>query len=152
MECQSCLSNQGIRRISPGEPILIGRYWRVEHAYPCGLLGWLVVVLNRHCEELHSLTADEWTELSGIQSAAARILHAQLGARKEYTCCFAEAEGFHHIHFHVIPKALEFNEEKSGVRSFEYLKVEEAMAIDKERIRRVCALLKEEFRKEMFES
>ncbi len=41
-------SLSGEQRISPGPTIYESRYWLVEHAYPCRMLGWLVIVLKRH--------------------------------------------------------------------------------------------------------
>ena len=45
--CRSCISNKGEKRISPAKPIYKGKYWRIEHAYPCGLKGWLIFLPNR---------------------------------------------------------------------------------------------------------
>ena len=53
--CHTCESNSGEKRISPGCQIYSGQYWLVEHAYPSDLVGWLVIVLKRHCEKLHEL-------------------------------------------------------------------------------------------------
>ena len=57
MECWTCKSNLGEKRISPGPTIYEGKYWLVEHAYPIKMIGWLVIVLKRHAEALHELTA-----------------------------------------------------------------------------------------------
>jgi diadenosine tetraphosphate (Ap4A) HIT family hydrolase len=54
------VSNSGDKRISPGCQIFNGKYWLVEHAYPSNLVGWLVIVLKRHCEKLHDLEKEEW--------------------------------------------------------------------------------------------
>jgi len=54
--CPVCRSNRGVERISPAPPVHEGRFWLVEHAYPCSLLGWLVIVLKGHAEALHDLT------------------------------------------------------------------------------------------------
>jgi hypothetical protein len=34
MECWTCKSNTGEKRISPSPTIFEGEYWLVEHAYP----------------------------------------------------------------------------------------------------------------------
>jgi|SRR5215216_4255221 len=67
MECWTCKSNTGEKRISPGPTIFEGKYWLVEHAYPVKAIGWLIIVLKRHAEVLHELTAEEFTELAQIQ-------------------------------------------------------------------------------------
>src|SRR5690349_14753147 len=98
MECLSCLSLQGIQRISPGPIIYEGRSWVVEHAYPTSLKGWLVIVLKRHVEALHDLTHEEFRELADIQYRLAQVMQSRAAIEKEYMMCFAEAKHFHHIH------------------------------------------------------
>ena len=90
MECLSCLSLQGIQRISPGPIIYEGRSWVVEHAYPTSLKGWLVIVLKRHVEALHDLTREEFQELADIQYRLAQVMRFRASIEKEYMMCFAE--------------------------------------------------------------
>src|SRR5690348_12644608 len=66
MECWTCKSNTGEKRISPGPTIFEGNYWLVEDTYPIKILGWLVIVLKRHAEALHELTAEEFIELEPV--------------------------------------------------------------------------------------
>ena len=63
MECWTCKSNIGEKRISPGPTIFEGQSWLVEHAYPVKTIGWIVIVLKRHAEALHELTIEEFIEL-----------------------------------------------------------------------------------------
>jgi len=141
-ECLSCLSNSGERRISPGEIIYEGTYWQVEHAYPTGLLGWLVIILKRHSEALHDLTKEEWEEFGRINYPLMKCVKKVLKPRKEYLCCFSEGKGFKHIHFHIIPKTRAFDEIYSSSRSFMYLKVSERNSISKDKIIQICSKLK----------
>ncbi|MEO8512123.1 MAG: hypothetical protein ABI543_01055 [Ignavibacteria bacterium] len=133
-ECLSCLSNSGEKRISPGEVIYDGIYWQAEHVYPTGLLGWVVIVLKRHTDKLHELTIEEWHELGEINFRLINILHKLFHTEKEYSCCFAEMEGFRHVHFHVIPKNKDFNPEYTGSKAFNYLKPTEEESISKDEI------------------
>ena len=121
-----------------------GSYWVVEHVYPTGLPGWVVIVLKRHTEKLHELTLEEWHELGEINFRLTGALHRLLETEKEYSCCFAEREGFKHIHFHVIPKNKDFNSEYSGANSFNYLRVNEDESVSKEAIIDLCRKLKKE--------
>lgn len=146
-KCLSCLSNSGEGRISPGEQIYNGSYWVVEHAYPTGLLGWLVIVLKRHTEALHELTKDEWNELGEINFFLMKCIKKVLRPKKEYLCCFSEGKGFKHIHFHIIPKTRAFDEIYSSSRSLMYLKVSERSSISKEKIIQLCSKLKLEMKK-----
>jgi diadenosine tetraphosphate (Ap4A) HIT family hydrolase len=143
-KCLSCLSISGEKRISPGEVIYEGSYWVVEHAYPSSLLGWIVVVLKRHTDKLHELSREEWNELGDINFKVIKLLHRLLETEKEYSCCYAEGDGFKHIHFHIIPKSIDYIPENKGAKAFNYLKVTERESINKERIIEFCSKLKNE--------
>ena len=144
MNCLSCDSNSGIKRISPGKPIYKGNYWIVEHAYPTGVLGWNVIVLLRHCEKLHELLLEEWIELAEIQDAVTKSMHKIGKLEKEYSACFAEVEGFKHIHFHVIPKYENLSNEFLGTKSFQYLKVGIENSIDQNIVIEYCIDMRNE--------
>ena len=143
--CHSCRSISGEKRISPGPVIHEGKYWVIEHAYPTALKGWLVIVLKRHAEALHELTADEFAELGELQHRLARLLHAETGCLKEYSVCFAEMAGFYHIHFHIIPRGVDWPDDLKGGKSFALLKVSEADAVPPEEIRAYCERLARNF-------
>jgi diadenosine tetraphosphate (Ap4A) HIT family hydrolase len=123
-ECASCLSLSGERRISPGPFIYQGREWVVDHAYPSSYLGWLVIVPRRHVEALHELTPEEFAELVDIQYRLVQVMGAQSGVAKEYLMCFAEGEGFHHVHIHVLARPADLPEEFRGPRIFAFLAVD----------------------------
>lgn len=142
MECLSCKSNAGIKRISPGIPILESEYWVVEHAYPCALAGWLVIVLKRHCEEFHKLTEEEFLDLSKVQHSVIKGMHTYFQSEKEYIFCFAEAKGFKHIHFHVVPKTAAFDPQYMGAKVFHYLKAPKEDWIPEQEVAMICQDLK----------
>lgn len=141
MVCWTCLSNSGERRISPGQTIYEGKYWLVEHAYPVKRKGWLVIVLKRHADALHELTADEFSELGIIQARLTKLLYETLNCQKEYVSCYAEMAGFYHIHFHVFAKPYDLPKDLFGGNSFALLKVPETEAEPKETIIEFCDLL-----------
>ena len=144
-ECLSCLGLKGTPRISPGPPIYIGRYWQVEHAYPSKLVGWLVIALRRHAIALHELSSEEFQEFGVILERTGRVLHGALGPAKEYVACYAEARGFEHIHFHVVPRAHDMSEEYFGADSFDLLRVDRSNAADPQEVRAFCESLIEAF-------
>jgi diadenosine tetraphosphate (Ap4A) HIT family hydrolase len=148
MDCWTCKSNTGEKRISPGPTIFEGQYWLVEHAYPVKTIGWLVIVLKRHAEALHELLPEEFTELGEIQSKATRFLFEELRCEKEYISCYAEMEHFRHIHFHVFAKPSGLPEERKGARSFALLKVTPQEAVPPEEIIRFCVSIKARFEQE----
>ncbi|MBN1971047.1 MAG: HIT family protein [Candidatus Delongbacteria bacterium] len=144
MNCKSCDSNNGIKRISPGDTIFEGKYWLIEHAYPTSLKGWTVIVLKRHCEEMHNLSTNEFQELATIQEKLVKSLKNIFDSKREYIFCFAEADGFKHIHFHVVPKHDEFNEDFIGVKVFHYLKPTPEEVVPNSVIIDICDKLKNE--------
>ena len=146
MECWTCKSNTGEKRISPGPTIFEGQYWLVEHAYPVKTIGWLVIVLKRHAEALHELTTEEFTELAQIQSKLIRFLYEELHREKEYVSCYAEQEHFHHIHFHVFAKPPDLPDELKGGKSFALLKVIPEEAVSSDQMIEFCESLKNRFK------
>jgi diadenosine tetraphosphate (Ap4A) HIT family hydrolase len=145
MECWTCKSNSGEKRISPGPTIFEGKYWLVEHAYPVKTIGWLVIVLKRHAEALHELTVEEFAELAQIQSKLTRFLFEELHCEKEYISCYAETEHFYHIHFHVFAKPFNLSDELKGGRSFALLKVSAEGAVPSNELIAFCELLRGRF-------
>jgi len=143
--CWTCLSNSGERRISPAPPVHVGRFWQVEHAYPSALLGWLVIVLRRHTEGLHELEAAEFEELGLLIERSTKGLRRVLSCEKEYVACFAELEGFKHVHFHVVPRAVDLPPAFVGTKSFAFLKVSESEAVSSAAVRAFCGELQAGF-------
>ncbi len=145
MDCPSCLSISGKKRISPGPIIHDGKYWVVDHAYPTKLLGWLVIVLKRHVEALHDLQSEELEELGILQEKTTKFLRTTLSCKKEYIACFSEGKGFEHIHFHVIPKTKTITEDLKGPKVFTMLKANEIESIGKDEITKFSKLLRRKF-------
>ena len=145
MGSTSSTFSPGTPRISPGPPIYVGTYWQVEHAYPSKLVGWLVIVLRRHATALHELTPEEFVEFGSVLELTVRAVHAALGPKKEYAACYAEARGFEHIHFHVVPRAHDMLEEFMGAGSFELLRVSPSEAVDPVAVRAFCESLQKVF-------
>ena len=83
-----------------------GSTWARDGALPMhrqSLPGWLVLVPRRHTVALDDLTADEAADLGPLLRAVSSALRDVVRCRKTYVVLFAEAEGFQHIHFHIIP-------------------------------------------------
>jgi diadenosine tetraphosphate (Ap4A) HIT family hydrolase len=120
----------------------------VEHAYPVKRLGWVVIVLKRHAEALHDLAAEEFRELTQLQSQLTHFLFEELHNQKEYISCYGEAEGFPHIHFHVFAKPADLAEDLKGGKSFSLLKVSQEEAVPPEEILAFCVSLRNKFRQQ----
>lgn len=81
----------------------MGARWRVAHAFGTSLPGWLVALPRRHVIALDELTPTESADLGPLLSALTSALREVADCSKTYIALFAEAEGFQHIHFHIIP-------------------------------------------------
>jgi diadenosine tetraphosphate (Ap4A) HIT family hydrolase len=68
--------------------------------------------------EGHDLTAGEAVDLGPLLSAVSSALRDVAGRRKTYVALFAEAEGFQHIHFHIIPRQPALEADLRGPRVF----------------------------------
>jgi diadenosine tetraphosphate (Ap4A) HIT family hydrolase len=101
--------------------IHLGTHWRLAHAWSA-LAGWLVVISQRHVEELADLTGEEAAELGQILQRASAALRAVTGCVKTYIVLFGEQPGFEHLHVHVVPRMADFDKQHLGTGVFEFLK------------------------------
>ncbi len=137
-KCLTCLNLSGERRISPGPYIYQGTHWVVDHAYPTTHLGWLVILPKRHIEALHELTREEFQELAEIEYRLVQVMHTDRAVLKEYMMCFAEGQGFAHVHIHVVPRPVDLPVEIKGPRVFALLAVDAEHAIPAQEITTFC--------------
>ncbi|GHO48134.1 HIT family protein [Ktedonospora formicarum] len=138
MECLTCLNLSGERRISPAPFIYEGEHWVVDHAYPTTHAGWLVILPKRHVEALHELTLEEYQERAEIEYKLVQAMRGYDSVQKEYTMCFAEGEGFHHVHIHVVPRPFDLAPELKGPRVFGFLQVDAEHAIQAPELTAFC--------------
>ncbi len=102
-KCLSCLSLTEINKINSDRTILKTTYWTLKHKDQSPLLGWVVLILNRHCTSLDKLNDEEWFEFSILLKEIINLLKLEFNPDKEYVCQFSEKIGFEHIHWHIIP-------------------------------------------------
>jgi len=103
------------------ERIVHTEHWRVAHAFNTGLPGWLVVVPTVHVIAIADLTDAAAAELGPLLRDVSAALHEVVGCVKTYVIQLAEAEGFSHVHFHVIPRLADQPAELRGPRIFAML-------------------------------
>jgi diadenosine tetraphosphate (Ap4A) HIT family hydrolase len=138
MPCLTCLNLSGERRISPSPYIHEGTHWVVDHAYPTTHLGWLVILAKRHIEALHELSREEFQELAEIEYRLVQVMSTDISVQKEYMMCFAEGEGFQHVHIHVVPKPIDLPDEVKGPRIFARLDISAEQAIPAQELTTFC--------------
>ena len=122
-EYGDCLSCAFERRpdAPPRERIYLGAHWRVAHAFGTAQPGWLVVLPRRHVLALDELSLAEAAALGPVLRAVTAALREVTGCAKTYVALFAEAEGFSHVHFHVIPRPAGLDPQLRGPRIFALL-------------------------------
>lgn len=103
-DCYTCGMEAEFDSLPPRERIAFDRHWRVAHATGTSLPGWLVLLPRRHVTAVHDLTDAEAAVLGTWQVRISRALRAVTGCDKTYVVQFAEAEGFSHVHFHIVPR------------------------------------------------
>jgi diadenosine tetraphosphate (Ap4A) HIT family hydrolase len=121
--CHSCSQEPQFDTLPPRERIAWDDHWRVAHCFGTSLPGWLVLLPRRHVTAIADLTGSEAAALGSWQVRLSQALQAVTGCAKTYVVQFAEAPGFGHVHFHVIPRAAELPETLLGPRIFDLLDV-----------------------------
>ncbi|MGW1893214.1 HIT family protein [Streptomyces sp. NPDC002004] len=116
--CYACSQEAQFDDLPPRERIAADRHWRVAHALGTALPGWLVLLPRRHVTAVHELTDAEAATLGTWQVALSRALRSETGCAKTYVVQFAEAEGFAHVHFHVVPRMADLPVELRGTKVF----------------------------------
>lgn len=127
----------------PRDEIYVDDAWRVAHAIECSLPGWLVVVPRRHVLVLDELDTSELATLGPILGRLTSALRAVTGCAKTYVALFAEAEGFAHVHIHVVPRMPDFTREQRGPRSLKAFLGASENAVPHEEMDRIALALRE---------
>ena len=119
--CFACDHQQAVGSLPPREDVVHTDHWRVAHAFNSTLPGWLVVLPTRHITSFTELTPEAADELGGLVFRLGTALEAVTGCVKTYLMQFSEAEGFAHLHLHLVPRQPDHPEDARGPRVFVYL-------------------------------
>ena len=122
--CYSCDQEASSSR-PPREDVVRTGHWRVAHAFNSTLPGWLVVVPTRHVTSFTELSAEAADELGGLVRRCSAALETVTGCVKTYLMQFSEAEGFAHLHLHLVPRMPDHPAHALGPRVFAFLADEE---------------------------
>lgn len=121
VECYSCAQTMA-ESLPIRENIFCDGGWRVAHSFNSSLPGWLVIVPLRHISSPDQMTNEESDALGRIIRDASVALKRITHCEKTYVMMFAEAEGFSHVHFHLVPRMSDLPAERRGPKVFAYLK------------------------------
>ena len=125
LECFAC-DQQAATFLPPREDVARTDHWRVAHAFNSTLPGWLVLLPTHHITSFTELSPEAADELGGLIRRLGVALEAVTGCVKTYLVQFSEAEGFSHLHLHLVPRLPNHPEEARGPRVFVYLTDDEA--------------------------
>ncbi len=120
-DCYPCGQEARLPDVPPRERVAQDDHWRVVLAFNSALPGWLVLLPRRHVTAVHDLTDAEAASLGLWQVRLSRALREVTGCVKSYVVQFAEAEGFGHTHFHVVPRMADQPDDRCGPAVFGYL-------------------------------
>lgn len=129
--CHSCEQNAA-DSLPPREEIWRSEHWRVAHAFDTALPGWLVVLATRHVVALDELPVAAAAELGLLLQRLTSAIRAVTGCEKTYVMMLGEAEGFSHLHIHVVPRVPDQPAELRGPRVFGLLGVAEVDQVNEE--------------------
>jgi diadenosine tetraphosphate (Ap4A) HIT family hydrolase len=118
--CFPC-DQQAAASLPPREDVVHTDHWRVVHAFNSSLAGWLVLLPTRHVTALTELTPQAADELGGLVRRVSTALEQVTGCLKTYLMQFSEAEGFSHLHLHLVPRMPDHPVEARGPKVFTYL-------------------------------
>ncbi|MCF3962308.1 HIT family protein [Streptomyces fuscigenes] len=121
-DCYACGREAEFDDLPPRERVAHDQYWRVAHALDTPVPGWLVLLPRRHVAAVHDLTDAEAAALGVWQVGLSRALRSTTGCAKTYVVQFAEAEGFAHVHFHIVPRMADLRPEHRGPGIFDLLR------------------------------
>jgi diadenosine tetraphosphate (Ap4A) HIT family hydrolase len=124
-ECYACDQLAGVSA-PPREDVVHTDHWRVAHAFNSTLPGWLVLVPTRHIASFTELTPEAADELGGLVRRLGTALETVTGCVKTYLMQFSEAEGFSHLHLHLVPRLPDHPEDARGPRVFTYMTDDQA--------------------------
>jgi len=134
--CYSC-DQQRAGSPPPREDVVHTEHWRVVHSFNSTLPGWLVLLPTRHVTSFTELAPAAADELGGLVRRLSAALESVTGCVKTYLMQFSEAEGFSHLHLHLVPRSPDHPDDARGPRVFVYLTEDETQwlpATERDRI------------------
>lgn len=142
--CITCQQESRLDTSPLWQRIALDTDWRVTHSLNTSLPGWLVLVPRRHVVKVADLSEREASSLGSWQVRLSRALHAVTGCTKTYVAQFAEAEGFDHVHFHVVPRMADLDEQLRGPRVFGLIGKPAVATVNPAQMNKIAQLLSRE--------
>ena len=119
-ECQSCRLSADVDALPTWERAYLSDDWRLAHA-SAALAGYMVLSPRRHIIALDEMTAHEAAALGPLLGSTTAALRAVVCCAKTYVMLFAEREGWSHVHFHIVPRMRDLDEDRIGPGTLDYV-------------------------------
>lgn len=119
-DCFAC-TNNAAETLPDREQIIRTEHWRVAHAFNSALPGWLVLLPTSHVLSYAELSDEAAAELGPLLLELSRALPRLVDCVKTYQMLFAEAEGFAHLHLHLVPRPAQLAAHLKGPGIFDFL-------------------------------
>lgn len=118
--CYNC-GRQAMASLPPRDDVISTTHWRVTHAFNVTLPGWLVLVPTRHVTSFAELSQEAAGELGVLLHRLSGVLETVTGCVKTYMMQFSEAEGYSHLHVHLVPRLQDHPAKALGPEVFAYM-------------------------------
>lgn len=132
--CYACGAEARAGDLPVREETWVESGWRLAHSFGGSLPGWFVLVTRRHVTSLDELTSQEAAALGPLLVRVSAALRDVLGCTKTYTAFFAEAEGFAHLHIHLVPRMPDQPADRRGPAVFAHLAEDTIPEADRDRV------------------
>jgi len=143
-DCWSCTQHA-----APAPPqrerVVLTEHWHAAHAFNSTLPGWLVLLPNRHVGAFTDLTEAEAAEMGPLVRRLSAALSEVTGCVKTYLMQFSEAEGFSHLHLHLVPRGPDHPVGALGPRVFAFLSEDPAAWLGEDERDRLGARIAEAY-------
>jgi diadenosine tetraphosphate (Ap4A) HIT family hydrolase len=140
IDCLPC-RNTAAAELPIRERIVQTEHWRVAHAFNTSLPGWLVLIPTVHVTAIAELSDAAAAELGPVLQRLSQALQRVVGCVKTYVIQLAEAEGFSHVHFHVVPRMADQPHELRGPRIFQMLGLPPEQCVSEAEMDRIGAAI-----------
>lgn len=116
--CYTCDADLGS---APREHVVDADGWRAACCFNTTLPGWLVLVPRRHVFSFAELTPAEAAAMGPLVRRLSIALAEVTGCAKTYAMQFSEADGYAHLHVHLVPRMPDQPADRRGPACFGYL-------------------------------
>lgn len=143
-DCYNC-TLQARTDAPPRDRVLRTDHWQVSHAFAVAQPGWLVLApTGGHVTSFADLSDQAAAELGPLLQRLSRALEPVTGCVKTYQMQFSEAEGYAHLHVHLVPRMPDQSPEAIGPRVFSLMVDDPERVVDEKRRDEIALALRRE--------